>query len=137
MEIASKTELFWLVLTLILTATFWVPYIVQLIFQLGPIQAVWDPTGAHPHDQDWALRAKRAHYNAVENLAVFAPLVILIAFLDASTPTTVFAAKAYFFLRAAHYVIHIFAVPVVRTVVFLLGYVCQLAIGLSILNVLA
>ncbi len=130
-------ELYWLLLTLLLTATLWVPYILQLIVQLGPIQAMWDPNGTHPHNQDWALRAKRAHYNAIENLAVFAPLVILIALLEASTPTTVFAAKAYFFLRAAHYVIHLFGIPVIRTMLFVLGFACQMVLGFTLLGAFA
>jgi hypothetical protein len=54
-------ELYWLTLSCLLTGLLWVPYILQLIAQLGPVQAIWDPTGAHPHDADWALRAKRAH----------------------------------------------------------------------------
>ena len=53
-------DLYWLTLVTLLTGLLWVPYILQLIVQLGPVAAVWDPTGAHPHDADWALRAKRA-----------------------------------------------------------------------------
>lgn len=127
-------EIYWLTLTILLTALLWVPYILQLIVQLGPIQAVWDPTGAHPHDAEWALRAKRAHYNAVENLAVFAPLVILAVLLEQTTAATTAAAMIYFFVRAGHYVIHVFAVPVVRTLAFIAGFVCQLVFAFAILG---
>lgn len=126
-------ELRWLTLTCLLTALLWVPYILQLIVQLGPVKAIWDPTGAHPHDADWALRAKRAHYNAVENLVVFAPLALLVALLGLSNGLTAAAAMAYFWLRLAHYVIHLFAVPVIRTLVFLGGWACQMVLGLRIL----
>ena len=129
-------ELFWLTLTCLLTGLLWVPYILQLIVQLGPVQAIWDPTGAHPHDADWALRAKRAHYNAVENLAVFAPLVLIVVLTDAGSGVTSTAAAAYFGLRVAHYLIHLAAVPVIRTVVFLGGWSCQMALGLSVLGLL-
>lgn len=136
MSFHTNPELYWLILTIIFTAVLWVPYIVQLIVQLGPMQAIWDPTGAHPHDQDWALRAKRAHYNAVENLVVFAPLVILIAMAEASNSVTQMASAVYFFVRLAHYVIHIFAVPVLRTIAFVLGFGCQMVLAVALLGAL-
>lgn len=129
-------ELYWLTLTCLMTGLFWVPYILQLIVQLGPVQAIWDPTGAHPHDADWALRAKRAHYNAVENLAVFAPLALGVALTGTGTALSATAASVYFFLRLAHYVIHLSAIPVVRTLVFLGGWVCQMLLGLTLLGLL-
>jgi uncharacterized MAPEG superfamily protein len=119
-------DLTWLTMTLFMTSLLWVPYILQLIVQLGPVQAVWDPTGAHPHDVDWALRAKRAHYNAVENLVVFAPLVILVSVLGLNDALTAAAAMVYFFARTAHYIIHVLAIPVLRTVVFIVGFGCQI-----------
>ncbi|OYW57756.1 MAG: hypothetical protein B7Z10_10550 [Rhodobacterales bacterium 32-66-7] len=129
-------ELIWLTRVALLTALLWVPYILQLIVQLGPVKAVWDPTGAHPHNADWALRAKRAHYNAVENLAVFAPLALIVGLTGIGTEATALAAAAYFWLRLAHYVLHTFAVPVLRTVVFIGGFACQVVLGLTILGFL-
>ena len=136
MPIPLQPELYWLTLTCLMTGLLWVPYILQLIVQLGPVQAIWDPTGAHPHDADWALRAKRAHYNAVENLVVFAPLVLVVVLTGSGTALTATAAAAYFFLRLAHYLIHTAAVPVLRTVVFLGGWLCQMILGLTVLGLL-
>ena len=136
MPIPLQPELYWLTLTCLMTGLLWVPYILQLIVQLGPVQAIWDPTGAHPHDADWALRAKRAHYNAVENLVVFAPLVLVVVLTGRGTALTATAAAAYFFLRLAHYLIHTAAVPVLRTVVFLGGWLCQMILGLTVLGLL-
>lgn len=136
MSATLPPELYWLTLTCLLTGLLWVPYILQLIVQLGPVQAIWDPTGAHPHDADWALRAKRAHYNAVENLAVFAPLALVVALTGSGTSLTATAAAAYFFLRLAHYLIHTAAVPVVRTLVFLGGWACQMVLGLTLLGLI-
>lgn len=134
MPMPITPELYWLTLTCLLTGLLWLPYILQLIVQLGPVQAIWDPTGAHPHDADWALRAKRAHYNAVENLAVFAPLVLVVTLTGTGTALTATAASAYFFLRLAHYLVHTVALPVIRTVVFLGGWACQMALGLTVLG---
>ena len=136
MPIPLSPELYWLTLTCLLTGLLWLPYILQLIVQLGPVKAIWDPTGAHPHDADWALRAKRAHYNAVENLAVFAPLVLIVAVTGTGSALTATAAAAYFFLRLAHYLIHLAAVPVLRTLVFLGGWVCQMLLGLTALGLI-
>lgn len=127
-------DLHWLILTLGLTALLWVPYILQLIVQMGPVAAVWDPTGAHPHKAEWALRAKRAHYNAVENMAVFAPLVILVSALGLNTAATATAAMVYFYARVAHYVIHILAIPALRTIAFLIGFGCQMVFLLRLLG---
>ncbi|MFT7596400.1 MAG: putative MAPEG superfamily protein [Paracoccaceae bacterium] len=129
-------EAFWLVLTLILTALLWVPYILQLIFQLGPVQAIWDPTGAHPHDADWALRAKRAHYNAVENLVIFAPLTLLVLMFEVTSPLTQAAASVYFFARLAHFGLHVLAVPVLRTLAFVTGFLCQMTMAMALLDVI-
>jgi uncharacterized MAPEG superfamily protein len=127
-------ELTWLARVAMLTGLLWVPYILQLIVQLGPVKAIWDPTGAHPHDADWALRAKRAHYNAVENLVVFAPLALIVGLTGLGTAMTATATAVYFWLRLAHYLIHTAAVPVIRTVVFLGGFACQLVLALRILG---
>lgn len=128
------SELVWLTRVALLTALLWVPYILQLIVQLGPVKAIWDPTGAHPHNADWALRAKRAHYNAVENLAVFAPLALIVGLTGIGTAATATAAAAYFWLRLAHYLIHTAAIPVIRTLAFLGGFACQAVLALRILG---
>lgn len=132
MPLPMTPELTWLALTATMTALLWVPYILQLIVQLGPVAAVWDPTGAHPHDADWALRAKRAHYNAVENLVVFAPLVLLVVLTGKADALTSTAAAVYFSARLGHYVVHVLAVPVVRTVLFLVGWGCQMVMALRL-----
>ena len=130
----ATPELYWLTLTVVLTALLWVPYILQLIVQLGPIEAAWDPTAAHPHDADWALRAKRAHYNAVENLAVFAPLALMVGLLELGDGLTATAAMAYFFIRLAHYVVYTLALPIIRTLLFVAGFGCQMVLALRLLN---
>lgn len=135
MPIAASPELFWLSLAAALAGLLWVPYILQLIVQLGPVKAVWDPTGAHPHDAAWALRAKRAHYNAVENLVVFAPLALMVHILGVGSEATALACAIYVVARLAHYVIYTLALPVVRTVAFLIGVACQAVLALRLFGV--
>ncbi len=132
MTIYNHPELFWLALTGVFTSVLWAPYILQLIYQLGIVDAVWDPTGAHPHDADWALRAKRAHYNAVENLVVFGPLAIIVHLLELGNTVTAMACAVYFSARVAHFIIHTLAIPVIRTVVYLIGFGAQSVLALRV-----
>jgi uncharacterized MAPEG superfamily protein len=67
---------------------------------------------------------------------VFAPLVLVVVLTGTGTALTATAAAAYFFLRLAHYLIHTAAVPVLRTVVFLGGWLCQMILGLTVLGLL-
>jgi len=123
------TELYWLTAVTVLTGLLWVPYILQLIGQMGMIGALWDAEGAHPHEAPWAQRAKRAHYNAVENLAVFAPLTLLVVGLGLNDGVTAGAAVIYFWTRLAHFLIYLVGLPVVRTLAFAVGVGCQMAMA--------
>ena len=136
MTLTETPELFWLSVTIILTGLLWVPYIIQLILQLGPISAIMDPNGAHPHDAKWAERSKRAHYNAVENLVVFAPLVLIIHILELGNATTAQAAMIYFFARLAHYLIYTAGLPAMRTIAFLVGVGCQATLALRVFGMI-
>jgi uncharacterized MAPEG superfamily protein len=122
-------DLTWLTLTPVLTALLWVPYILQLIVQVGLVSALADPTGAHPHEARWAQRAKRAHYNAIENIAVFAPLTILTTALGLNDAMTATVAMLYFWVRLVHYLVYTCALPFVRTLSFVAGVACQLAMA--------
>jgi len=118
----AQPELFWLALSTIAVALMWAPHIVQLILQEGFVTAVWDPARDTPHNAAWAQRARRAHGNAVENIAVFAPLVILVVITGNASTTTAAAAAVYFFARLAHFVAYAFAIPAIRVVMFLVGW---------------
>ena len=74
-----STELFWLVLSCMLTGLLWVPYIINRIIEHRPFPALWNPMPDVRPKAQWAERLMRAHENAVENLVVFAPLVLVIA----------------------------------------------------------
>ena len=130
----ENAELRWLLLTVIWTGLLWIPYIAYLIVKHGPVEAIYDPTGEHPLDAPWAARSKRAHMNSVENLVLFAPLALMVHALHAGTPATATACAVYFFARVAHTLIYTAALPVVRTVTFLIGWG---ALGVLVLRLLA
>jgi uncharacterized MAPEG superfamily protein len=128
--------LFWLAATVMLTGVLWVPYIGELLIFHGPLNALRDLDGAIAHGSAWSVRAKRAHYNAVENLAVFAPLVLLVHMLGGETALTQGAAMAFFGFRLGHYVVYTAGVPFVRTVLFLGGFACQAVLAATLIAVM-
>lgn len=131
-----KTELFWLTLTTTMTALFWVPYILNRIAENGVWGALRNPNFDEPPKAQWADRMMHAHTNAVENLVIFAPLVLMLAIANISTPATVGASAMYFFVRAAHFAIYTLGVPFFRTVLFLAGFLAQMTVALTLLRVI-
>jgi uncharacterized MAPEG superfamily protein len=129
------TELYWLTLTVLLTAFFWVPYLLDRMAVRGILPAVTDrgPEGSGPQSL-WAKRAIRAHQNAIENLMIFAPAVLVAHELNISTPVTRAAAATYFFARLLHFVVYSAGVPLLRTLTFTVGWIAQLCILASILG---
>ena len=71
-----STELFWLVLTVAMTGLIWVPYILDRIMTRGLMAAMANPSPSDKAQSPWARRMMAAHVNAVENLVIFAPLVL-------------------------------------------------------------
>jgi len=99
----------------------------------GVMRAIGTPGPDYPVDAPWADRARRAHINAIENLAVFAPLVRVAAIIEISTRVTVLSAQIYVAARLAHYVIYVGGIPVVRTIAFLAGACATIAIATVLL----
>ncbi len=83
----------------------------------------------------WARRAKRSHYNAVENLVVFATLV-LVAFAmgKGDEPGILVATQVYFWARLVHFPAGAFGLPGIRTMAFLAGFGAQVAVALRIFS---
>jgi uncharacterized MAPEG superfamily protein len=125
-------KLKYLVLVCVLTGLLWVPYILDVIRARGLIDAVGYP--AHPKPiAPWAQRLKAAHYNAVENLAVFAPLVLVAHAAGIHTAAIATAACVYFWARVVHALAYTLAVPWVRTLAFVAGVAMQLWIAATLL----
>lgn len=129
------TELYWLTLTVLMTALFWVPYFLDRVAVRGIWAAIsgTQPENGGPHSL-WAQRAIRAHQNAVENLAIFVPAVLTAHALDITTPTTRMGVVVYFFARLLHFCGYTAGVPLARTLTFTVGWGAQIAIIASILH---
>ena len=127
-----STELFWLSLTVGMTGLFWIPYILDRFATRGIIATLGYPDAKTPPQSDWAERMRLAHHNAVENLAIFAPLVLTTHVLGIHRGATAIACIIYFWARLAHFVLYSLRIPVLRTVSFLLGWGAQVTLFLAI-----
>ena len=76
----------------------------------------------------------QAHENAVENLVIFAPLVILIQMTGMNSKTTATACMIYFFTRLLHYIVFTLAAPLLRVITFLIGFAVQIILTLALLG---
>jgi len=129
-------EIKWLAATAMFTGLIWLPYILALLAQMGVKDALMDGEHATVLDAPWAQRAQRAHANAVENLVVFAALVIALHLANAGTGLTATAALIFFLSRIGHWVVYVLGLPLIRTLLFAVGFVCQMIIGLTVFGVL-
>lgn len=134
-----SSELYWLTLSILLTALLWVPYILNRIVEGGFLETVLrDPEGRTATRVGWAQRLMAAHANAVENLVVFAPLVLVAQVAGISTALTQTAAVLYFFSRLAHVVVFALGMPaMVRILAFFGGFIAQMIMVATLLGWLA
>jgi uncharacterized MAPEG superfamily protein len=119
-----KPEIAYLVWVTIFTALIWIPYILDRIVVWGLTDTVGYPESPKPQSP-WARRMKAAHTNAIENLVVFATLVLVANAVGISNSATVFAASLYFWARLVHLLAYTFALPWVRTLAFAGGFAAQ------------
>ena len=134
MNLELSTELHWLIATILMTSMLWIPYILNRMFEQGIFNAIWDPQGHTETKRDWARRMMQAHENAVENLVIFVPLVVLVQVTGLNSEITASACILYFFTRMVHYLAFTFAVPIVRVVTFLVGFGVQVTLALTLLG---
>jgi len=127
-----NTELTYLTYVTILTALLWVPYILNAVMVRGLMDAVGYPENPRPL-AGWATRLKSAHYNAVENLVVFAALVLVANSLGLNGAATAASSMVYFWARVVHVGAYTFAIPFVRTLAFVVGFLSQMCIAWQII----
>ncbi len=121
------TDLTMLAWAAAITSLMWLPYILAHIMNVGLLPALTYQADSTPLP-DWAARAKRAHYNAIENLAPFAVLVVIAHLSGAANEATAYAAIAYFWARLAHFGLFASGVPFGRTITFAVGWLALLCI---------
>ncbi len=130
--LSSNPAMTYLVWTALFTALMWVPYVLNRMMVWGLVGTVSYPENP-PALAAWAERARRAHYNAVENLVVFAALVLAANAMGAASEVVGTAALVYFWARVAHWVVYVAAIPWARTLAFVAGWAAQVYIAVQIL----
>ena len=115
------------------TAIFWTPYILARIVKYGVIYEMTYRADDKPLAA-WAVRAKRAHYNAAENLVVFAALVLVAHMTGDANAATAAASVTYLIARLVHYPVYIAGIPYLRTLAFTVGWLSQVCIFFQIVT---
>ena len=118
-------ELYYTVLVALFTGVMWIPIVINRLLEGGIWPALQNPQPDTRAKAAWAWRLANAHRNAIENLVVFAPLAIAVHVLGMGTAQTATAAATFFFARVAHAVIYTAGIPLLRTIAFTVGFVCQ------------
>jgi uncharacterized MAPEG superfamily protein len=126
------SEMMSLTAVTVLTAVLWMPYILNTIAVRGIVDAVGYPEDPKPLSA-WAAKMKAAHANAIENLVVFATLVLIANAAGVSSASTVMACEVYFWARLLHVASYTFAIPWVRTISFTVGFGCQMILAIALL----
>ncbi len=126
-------ELKYLAMITTFTALMWIPYVLNVLGRNKISDAVGYPDTPLTM-APWAERLKKAHYNAVENLVVFAAIVLVANALEISNLATSSAAAAYFWGRLVHAGAYTVGIPWVRTLAFVVAWGGILCIAWQILG---
>ena len=82
--------------------------------QVGLVRLAGNREGM-PEITGWGGRAARAHRNMLENLVLFAVLVVAAVLADKTNGTTLLGAQIFFWARVAYAVVYIAGIPWLRT----------------------
>jgi len=129
------TEITYLLTSVFFTSIMWLPYILNRIYEMGLWPALYNPQPDIKPKAQWAKRMMSAHVNAVENLIVFAPLVILVEITSSHTSTTSLAVVVYFYARVIHFFVFSFGIPLLRVPAFLAGFSAQILLIFNLFNI--
>lgn len=82
--------------------------------QVG-LMPLFDNREGLPEIKGWGGRAARAHRNMLENLVLFAALVLIVAVTGKSNNMTLLGAQLFFWGRVAYAGIYVAGIPYLRT----------------------
>jgi uncharacterized MAPEG superfamily protein len=80
----------------------------------------------------WPGRARRAQLNMLENMVLFAPLLIIADIAGKDNAMTELGAQMFFWARLAYAVIYVAGVPYLRTAVWMVSAVGMVLIFLQL-----
>lgn len=132
MPVELSTELSLLVWSIILC-------LIQMVIGAGALHSkVGLPTLAGNRDGmpeviGLAGRAQRAHRNMLENLPLFAALVLIVQVTGHNSPMTVLGAQLFFWARLAYAAVYLIGIPWLRTAVWAVSMVGMVLLILELI----
>lgn len=126
-------EMNYLVWSAALCGVLWLPYIAARAKFWG-LPAVLGYPDDPPQMPNWVKRSERAHLNMVENLPIFAVLVLAAHTLGAFDAQTAMGAMLFFWGRVAHAAILTAGIPYLRTLAFLVSWAGMVLIFLRLIG---
>jgi uncharacterized MAPEG superfamily protein len=114
-------------------------FVQMLVAATGANQAVGLPMLAGnreglPELTGWAGRAKRAHLNMVENLVLFAALVLIAVAAGKANAMTATGAMIFFWGRVAYAVIYVAGIAWLRTAAWFVSVIGMAIIAIELLK---
>jgi uncharacterized MAPEG superfamily protein len=88
---------------------------------------------AQPEASSYCKRTLRLRDNMLENMALFAPIVLIAAAMDVSNAATVLGAQLFFYARVGHAIVYLAGWPWVRTLLWAAGVVGTAMIAIELL----
>ena len=117
-----KPELMLLVWATLLTVVQAVVAVQGAMMQVG-LPALAGNREGLPEIKGWGGRAARAHRNMIENLVLFAALVLVAVAAGKTNDMTLLGAQIFFWARLAYALVYIAGVPWLRTGVWAVSVV--------------
>jgi uncharacterized MAPEG superfamily protein len=117
-----KPELALLVWAVLLTFVQMLLAVTGAIFQVGLPALAANREGLAPCT-GWAGRAGRAHHNMLENLVLFAALVLVAVATGRTNGTTLLGAQIFFWARLAYALVYLGGIPWLRTALWTVSIV--------------
>ena len=82
--------------------------------------------------EGWIGRAQRAHRNMLENLPLFAGLVLIVHIAGISSETSVLGAQIFVAARLAYAIVYIIGIPWVRTALWFVSVIGMVMVALPL-----
>jgi uncharacterized MAPEG superfamily protein len=117
-----KPELALLIWAVLLTFVQMLVAVMGATLQLGLPALAANREGLAPCT-GWAGRAARAHHNMLENLVLFAALVLVAVAAGRTNGTTLVGAQLFFWARLAYALVYLAGIPWLRTALWAVSVV--------------
>jgi uncharacterized MAPEG superfamily protein len=117
-----KPELMLLAWAVVLAFAQMLVAVTGYLFQVG-LPALAGNREGLPPATGWAGRAARAHRNMIENLVLFAALILIAAAAGKTSDMTLLGAQIFFWARLAYAFVYLAGIPWLRTGVWTVSVV--------------